>query len=102
MTKTTVRNTYRGFDRYDLEGDLETVVKKLQTILEEHLDKKLELEIDYSTGYYDSVELSAEIYWMAEETDAQYALRLKNEADYQQRNEAYRRQQYEQLKREFG
>ncbi len=101
MTKTIVRNEYRGFDRYNLEGDLIEVVAKLQGIIDEHPDKKLELELDYSTGYYDSVEVRAEIYWYAEETDEQYAKRLKEQEEYQARTTWYRRQQYEQLKKEF-
>lgn len=102
MTKKIIRTKISGFDRYDLEGDLTEVVENLQDILNDNPDKKLVLELDYRSSYYDSVEIEAEIVWEHEETDEEYAARLAREESYRKQQEAYRRSEYEKLKKEFG
>lgn len=93
MTKKQIRET-KTIYLSDLEGTFEEVMTKLQNWKNEGWEG---LECDYC---YEST--SYELYRNRLETDEEYNHRMSNEKLMKERDEAQRRKQYEQLKREFG
>jgi hypothetical protein len=95
MTKKQIRETETIY-LSDLEGTLEEVMTKLQDWKNEGWEG-LEWSCDYQfdSTYY-------ELYRNRLETDREYNLRMSNEKLMEERAEAHRRKQYEELRKEFG
>jgi hypothetical protein len=82
--------------RYDLEGDLDKVITKLQSFQKSGVKRS----IDISLGYDDSivVELAEERL----ETDKEEEAREKREAEFAIRNAEMERRQFKRLKEKYG
>ena len=85
MTKKQIRQVEPAF----LEGNIDDMISQLQ---------------DWKNDGWEGVDddIFIELYKNRLETDEEYNHRMSNEKLMEERAEAQRRKQYEQLKREFG
>lgn len=102
MTKQIIEVLVADCDQYDFSGNLDEVIAKFQKIRDQYSDGNIRVDIDYSSGWYDSVSLYIRFYQKREETDAEYADRTQKEENFRQAQLAYKRQQLANLKKELG
>lgn len=94
MEKQMVTKTKITWGTYDLEGKLSTLIERLQKLKDDIGDVEISIKL-YED--YDSIELDMNFNEQRLETDAEFAVRQKIE----DQRKVWRKQQYEQLKKEF-
>lgn len=84
--------------------DLSEFISMLQEDKTEFSKTHTDLKIDmgYNRGYYDSVDMYANLIGYREETDIEFEKRIKEEDNRINRQKDYELQQYEALKKKFG
>lgn len=78
---------------YDLDGSVESAISKLQALMQYYPGKRLELQLTENEDGYKKFN----VVWKREENEKELEKRLKQ----QEESKAYRRQQYEAMKKEF-
>jgi hypothetical protein len=94
MERIEVRETKFIWNQYNVDGSLSKLIERLQTILRDEGDLDIDCDVYEEYG---SSSVQIEFSKMRPETDLEYNVRLTQQLQYQ----VYRRQQYEQLKKEF-
>lgn len=82
MTKKIIEIKDYSFDIEELEGSLENVIKLLESLKSQYKNARLKYENDYESSYL-------ELWYSREETDKEYADRLKREEQDKKRQEKY-------------
>lgn len=104
LTKLLIRNHLEDLDFEDFDSDLESVVSKLQNILERARQEYPGCKIIMQPGGYDPPEYFS-VYAIGEETDEQYNDRMKKMKQLEKKNkkskEEEERKTYERLKKKF-
>lgn len=103
MTKLIVRKVAKTFYPYRLEGKLSEVLTEIQSLIDAHGEDAV---LDFDSHHYEpydnepSPQFRVMIY--REETDSEYANRLKIVADDKAEREKAEADEYERLKKKFG
>jgi len=95
MEKQMVTRRKTTWGAYDLEGPLSQLISSLQKLKEDIGDVNITVDMYENCG---DVEFNMNFNERRLETDAELAVRQKAE----NQRKAYRKQQYEQLKKEFA
>jgi hypothetical protein len=95
MPDRLVSQELETLDLCDLEGSLDEAIKRLQGLRDRYSDKKIRLALQSRT--YDEGQRYAVI-WDRPENNKE----LKERLEQEKQSKDYRRQQYENLKKEFG
>lgn len=103
MTKLIVRKVAKTFYPYRIEGKLSEVLAEIQSLIDAHGEDAV---LDFDSHHYEpydnepSPQFKVLIY--REETDSEYAQRLKIVADDKAEREKAEAAEYERLKKKFG
>lgn len=99
MSRRQVKQEVKKWGAYDFDGPLPALMVELQDLQDLHKDVALRLDSEYTQDYGDSERsFVLTCYYMRDETDEEVARREEQEADMR----AFRRRQFEALKKEFG
>lgn len=93
-----VRQKVETFDRYNIEGELSSVIAYLK-LMKEGLPEGVEAHLDLDTyDDYGCTTVTAELYYYRDETDEEIKTREQRARSALNRE----REQYEALKKKFG
>jgi len=88
--------------RYELEGNIDDVIKTLQRYAKEYLGRNPSISIDIESGYYgDGPSVEANLVYDREETLEEITTREKKEKRWAEQREADDRASYLRLKKKF-
>jgi hypothetical protein len=88
--------------RYDLEGELSSVINKLQSLQEEHAKNYLSLQIDiFTESDYDYSYAMAQLIGYRMETQEEVAKRIQDEKEYKQKIKERDLKELERLKKQY-
>jgi hypothetical protein len=106
MTKKNPERQTTYVELFDFNYvSFETLRNKMNELYEtrhQYVNSELGISIDYSRGYYESVDICAKIYAYRLETDEEMNNRIEREHKLQAEREKWDRQAYERLKKKFG
>jgi hypothetical protein len=103
VNKGTVKVVLGDIERYGMPLDkLEQMIASAKQRAATENIRNIVIDIDYERGYYDSVDITAQIVGTRDETDEEFELRKRDIEQRQQMNEQQERQAYERLKAKFG
>lgn len=103
MTKLIVRKVAKTFYPYRIEGKLSEVLAEIQSLIDAHgEDAVLDFDQHHYEPYDNEPSPQFKVLIYREETDSEYAQRLKIVADDKAEREKAEAAEYERLKKKFG